>query len=468
MPFARTSLKSACVLAACWMLFSGYAHAADVAPNDSNVPVPEPVIDGALDAGPPQSPLISPASAAFVASPVAVPDSLPAVLDEVWSHHPRLQAARAELAASGFDVSAARAGYWPYLQMQVAQGEQGRSAATAALIVPLWDGGLTGAQVDEARLKQAAAEAQIRQIQLDLALEVIAAYTAQLSALEREILWTQYIEELRDLQALVQRRSDQGVAAASETRLTVARLRLAEAGRATDQAQLDVARSQLESLLQRAVRAPLWPSRSTVVNPAQLELALDGGLPVNHPQRVFAQLEWRAQQARVRAAKASLWPRITLQHAQQLEQLDGDFTPANSTQLVLQYQTDSSLRAYRGSLSEAQRVEAAKATLAQVERELRERIRRLQISRNTAEQRRLAQEAAAAASSDLADSYLRQFKAGRRAWLDLLNVQREAHEARRLASVAKRDYWQSNSELALQAMVWGQLLKSPLSSEDPS
>ena len=46
---------------------------------------------------------------------------------------------------------------------------------------------------------------------------------------------------------------------------------------------------------------------------------------------------------------------------------------------------------------------------------------------------------------------------GRKAWIEVLNAHREAHEALLQISAIKKNYWSANSRLALQGMIWTRL-----------
>jgi hypothetical protein len=61
------------------------------------------------------------------------------------------------------------------------------------------------------------------------------------------------------------------------------------------------------------------------------------------------------------------------------------------------------------------------------------------------------------AAVKLVDSFLRQFKVGRKAWLEVLNAHREAHEALLGISTIKRNYWAANTRLTLHGMMWTRL-----------
>ena len=124
---------------------------------------------------------------------------------------------------------------------------------------------------------------------------------------------------------------------------------------------------------------------------------------------------------------------------------------------MLSYQTDDGLRGYRGSQAEEQRLVAARQELAFVRRDIHDRIYTANAERLAAVAQYNAQKDAADAASLLVGSFLRQFKVGRKSWLEVLNAHREAHEAQLQAVAIKRGYWSANVRMALQGMVWGRL-----------
>jgi outer membrane protein TolC len=85
--------------------------------------------------------------------------------------------------------------------------------------------------------------------------------------------------------------------------------------------------------------------------------------------------------------------------------------------------------------------------------------------RNASQEQFYAQVEAARAAVKLVDSFLRQFKVGRKAWLEVLNAHREAHEALLEISNIKRNYWSANTRLALHGMLWARLHAGAPSTE---
>jgi hypothetical protein len=162
------------------------------------------------------------------------------------------------------------------------------------------------------------------------------------------------------------------------------------------------------------------------------------------------------QKAVAEGSKAGIWPQLTLQHRQQLSGAQFDPT-ADATLFVLQYQTTSGLRGYqRGKLEQA-RVAAAEQKLAATRAALEAQFRADTAQLLAFATQIASQSRAATAATNLVDSYQRQFEAGRKTWLELLNALREAHDSRVQAANSERGYWQTNARLLMQATMWDRL-----------
>jgi len=124
-----------------------------------------------------------------------------ALLASALARRPDALAARAELAAQGERMEAARAGYRPAVNLVGAVGNRVMRHPTqlpaglqtnddAARIgitfeMPLFDGGRTGARVDEENAKYAAQQERLYKLQLQVRLEIETAHANLGSALER-------------------------------------------------------------------------------------------------------------------------------------------------------------------------------------------------------------------------------------------------------------------------------------------
>jgi len=388
--------------------------------------------------------------------PADLPTGIGVVLTRIFSTHPQVAQAASELAATGYSVSQAKAGYYPYLQVQTAVADKANNGSTTLSIVqPLWDGGLTRAQVDEARQRQSAALANLTGVRLSLSAEAIAACFDILDTDAQLLLADRYITELKGSLQTIERRAENGVAPEADVQTAHVRLSQAESSRETIRARRIGARSRLSSLLSAPPPAQLaWPDEKARLRAEDVEL-LTANLEA-HPLMQADQLAIRIQKAVAAGTSASLWPQISVQHR---EQLDGTrFDPSNNaTLLVAQYQTTNGLRAYQGAQSEQARVTAAERKLDATRAALQAEFRTDTAQLLTFATQIASQERAANASTGLVDSYRRQFEVGRKSWIELLNAQREAHETRLQLANLQRGYWQTNLKLILQSLQWERL-----------
>lgn len=384
-------------------------------------------------------------------------ESLAEVLAEVWTTNPQVGQALSKAEAAGYEIASARTGYFPFLNVESRQASNDASATTVSLIQPLWDGGLTGAQVDEARAQRRLTLAELNQTRLDLGLTTAQAYFNVALAQEQAAIWSRYRAALKRLLGIIQRRADEGLAAPVDVETARARLHQAAAGTAANRAQLAVNRAQLATLLARPVGLVAWPLAGAALTASETEAVTSGRLAAAHPARQRARQQVELAQARADISGAKLWPQISLQYSRLVQQSAGDFTPDSAFQLVLQYQTDAGLRGYRGLQAQRARVEAGRYGLEAAKRQVRNRVRSAAVQRGQARLQFRAQAAAAVSSLRLVESFLRQFKVGRKSWVDVLNAQREANQARLQAAVAKHAFWSANALMALQGMMWQEL-----------
>ena len=423
--------------------------------------------------------LFSAPSAALQFSDVVVPAPLPALppsppprtADEagaagtmdlaralaiVWTENPQVLQAESALRASEFDIKSARTGYYPYFQVQASQGEgSSDSATTLFLIQPLWNGGLTAAQVDGAEAAQLLALADLNRVRLDLGQRLLDAYFSVLQADEQQRQWASYIDALRLLLASIERRARQGVAPDADVQTALTRLKQAEAGIETARALKLASTAQLESLLSATPGRVMWPGERERLSAAEIDTYSKGPTDV-HPERAAALAEIKRQEATAEASKASLSPELSLQHREQVQGVE--FDPTNSaTLVVMQFQSANGLRGLRTFQADKERIEAARARLRAVDREVSSTLAVDRAQLAAAAMQIEAQQRAAESSAALVESFLRQFEVGRKSWLEVLNAQREANDTVLQAISLKRNFWFYNAKLALDSMAWDRL-----------
>lgn len=380
---------------------------------------------------------------------------LGALLRRVWTTHPQVLGAESGVEASRYDIAAARTGWYPYLQLSTAVADSSSDgSSTLQLVQPLWDGGQTRAELDQAEAQHLGATLQITLARLALSDELLGAYFDTLEAAEQVKLWNNYVTRLESLTDTIRRRSDRGVAPEADVQTAITRLRQAEAGRESSNALRFTGRSRLSSLVTARPPELRWPNSDSILEPDNLE-SLTANLS-RHPVVQSSNAGIRVQEALADQSAASLWPTVSLQHRRQVDGVE--FDPTNdATLLVFQYQTSSGLRGYRGA-----QAERARASSARQQGEVARAQLTAQLRSDTAQLLALAsqmrsQEGATDAAVQLVESYYRQFEVGRKSWLELLNALRESHDQQLQTLALRRAFWQINSRLVLQGMQWERL-----------
>ena len=381
-------------------------------------------------------------------------------LTRVWQNHPDVRKAEAAVNASGYDKTAAYAGFFPYLQTDMVRGSQSKDDYVVRAVLPLWSGGQTRASVDVAKAAQNMALADLQRTRLQLALRLTDVYFSVLAYKEQDGLWRQYVDKLTNLYGMIQRRATSGVSPQADVMSILSRLRQADASAELNRASLAAAETQLAALLGTTTESLFWP-QNALLTPDEISTALARAM-VEHPDLTFAAQTITREQADTRMKRAGLSPELSLRYVKPFGADSGNNT--SETQIVLQYQSDNGIKAYQAWRSGEQRVDGARAALDTVRLEVTSAINlaKAEISASTAQ---LGYQSEAVLASDaVIDSFLRQFEAGRKSWLEVLNAQREALDTRMAQVQQRRSLWQANTRLALHGLYWDNLVQD---SEHP-
>ena len=381
-------------------------------------------------------------------------------LTRVWQNHPDVRKAEAAVNASGYDKTAAYAGFFPYLQTDMVRGSQSKDDYVVRAVLPLWSGGQTRASVDVAKAAQNMALADLQRTRLQLALRLTDVYFSVLAYKEQDGLWRQYVDKLTNLYGMIQRRATSGVSPQADVMSILSRLRQADASAELNRASLAAVETQLAALLGTTTDSLFWP-QNALLTPDEISTALARAM-VEHPDLTFAAQTITREQADTRMKRAGLSPELSLRYVKPFGSDSSNNT--SETQIVLQYQSDNGLKAYQAWKSGEQRVDGARAALDTVRLEVTSAINlaKAEISASTAQ---LGYQSEAVLASDaVIDSFLRQFEAGRKSWLEVLNAQREALDTRMAQVQQRRGLWQANTRLALHGLYWDNLVQD---SEQP-
>lgn len=386
--------------------------------------------------------------------------SLGDVLLSAWTDNPQVLQAERSLKATGFDISAARAGFYPFASVSVTEARGGSTSQTGtssslSVIQPLWSGGSTVAEVDQAKAEQLRYLAELNASRLTVGLQAAEAYLNVVAAEEQALQYERYVYSLENLLGIIQRRAAKGVAPSADVDTALTRLNQARASARATFSTLLSNRAQLAKLLGYPVEVSGWPDESTLVS-SEEAIGAEQNAMTAHPAIKGAQAQLERQKATVKLSKARIWPEIQLQYQHPLETFD-NVQSDDRTLLVMQYQTDNGIKGFRAFQGERQRTEAARAAVQTAIRDVKSSIQVARVERLAADQQMGVQEEAAKSASALVVSFMRQFEVGRKTWLEVLNAQREANDTVLQMSSVRRNYWMANAKLALQGLYWKRL-----------
>jgi adhesin transport system outer membrane protein len=396
----------------------------------------------------------SPSTAYGPPAPLAPVDVIPLGIDPQLARagdlaierYPSMKAANALVRATDQDVRAARWLRFPSASVSAAT-RGSRINPQLQVFQPLWAGGRIDASIDRAQAVRASAEAEVGVTAFEILVRVSRAYYGVVRGIRVGEILDQSLAEHQRLVESMERRVEQEVSPRSD--LDLARSRAAQVRQ-----ELSVTTAQRFAALQQL--RELVGDETFEVNP----------LPVydkarHHPRSedlVQAALTCDPSIRRLRAetdvadadrklARAAIFPQVGVQFTH-------DRFQGSGLGVAVQANTNGGLSPVAAANAAAARTSAARFRITVAERETREATI-LDIVENTASAAQVeASKDAAASSSNVTDSFMRQFITGRRTWLDVMNAVRESNAARIALANAELTAMSSSARLLIRSCQW--------------
>jgi len=363
--------------------------------------------------------------------PAAAPqDGLPVALRMTITEHPSVKSSLSELVTLGYDVESAQARRLPTFTVlgQAMSNEQ--TALIARLQQPLWVGGRISGTIKATEARVGVAKASLLQLERSMIEQTVVAYAALEGARRRLADAERNVEEHERLRALISRRQVGGITSEADVRLAGARL--AQAISLREQVRVLVVRfrNDLLALTQHPIEG-LVPVPETLTRRMERE-------------KIVSFLETQSavvlqRQAEVEVARAAAELSISEQMPSLYARLDQDVYSTNQygtlpvgTRIGVAIESTTEGLGLTGW----KRVKAAdsrvKTALEGVE-VARNDVRRTAQSLIADEVMLLhllgSNEVVVKANEDTMESFLRQYDAGRKTWVDVLNIQRDLSDA---------------------------------------
>ncbi len=337
---------------------------------------------------------------------------------------PVMERARASVAAAELGVTAAKWQFGPTPSLSIESTQKGQFVKVLRVQQPLYTGGALTANLRSAHITVQSSLQELAAARRQLKINLVTTWADWVKSSQRAASLEQLTRQHETLLAMIQRRADAGTATAADAALAATRLSAVQTEWTQARMESDLQRQQLQRLSHHPVptslihaldgQTPAAPTLAEMLN--SIQLSPDMGLARAGVDQAHQELA---------RAKAGLLPTLSLRFDRQTGAVRD-----NRVGLVLQSGLTNGLGSFAGVDAARSRIQMAEAAVAATEEDLFNRYH-LEFTRHASAQASASAAVGTAASSDqVLASYQRQFAAGKRAWLDLLNMVRENHATR--------------------------------------
>lgn len=383
-----------------------------------------------------------------------IPHELSRAVNVIALSHPQVRAAEGQVNAAGYDVRGAKWSRFPSLSVEAIATTRGSLNAsqdgTVLNVVveqPIWAGGRIRAAISRAEAQLQVQRAGLAEVERELALRAVQAYFDVAQSARRVDLFRESLLQHNELVRTIERRVAQQVSARSDLDLAKARASQVEQQMVLALAQRSAGVNTLRELtgepsldLGGVPRYDPELHHPVITEAVTLALACDPRIARLSAQSIVAYAEQRM-------AKAALLPQL-------IGQASSNEILGTRVGITLRAQTGNGLSQAAAAQGAKERARASQDAVLTAQREVREAIR-LDLLNNEAARLRAGKSLEAAENSrEVMDSYRRQFIAGRRTWLDVMNALQEAMNARLAVLESQTTAQLTMARIALRTCKW--------------
>lgn len=362
------------------------------------------------------------------ASPPAL--QIDALISRAIDAHPLVQSARAGQKATTEGITAAKLNLLPTPSISSGFDQDRDFVSQLTIRQPLWTGGRLTADVNQAIFDDKAAVEAIFEQQNTVAKTTIDAWQSYIQAVAKQSIHLESLAQLNDFEAMMQRRVGQGVSARIELDLVTNRILQEQTAYQAALEQARIASARLEQMM----GAPISQFGGLRLNIEQLTQIAKAGsagferLAFNqagfyNPTVIKEHFQIESAKQGVEAKRAARFPTVYAQYentyARDDDKRDGMFSVGLSYAPGAGFSNLALARASQAQVESL--VQNQEAARRQVMEEIQVQYQQFASARD----RELSLIAAAAGAQIVVDSYKRQFIAGRKSWLEVLNAVRE-------------------------------------------
>lgn len=362
--------------------------------------------------------------------------------------HPTIEAKRLESVAAGQMVTGSIWQMGPGISYTRAKNTFGQDSNTTRFQQPLFAGGRLLNTVKENSAKRDGLVSETTAAEQDILSRMIDAYADSLR-LQKNLKTAQVNEdEHQRLLEMIERRNKAGLSSDNDVVLAQMRLQQASSELAQIQAQNLTQRAALEDLISQSLppQEILEPIPTRELDIKTLDQARSMALSFA-PQINAQRHRVVAADARTSIERSALLPQVFLRHEKYSGQ--GMQNIADQTYIAVEYQFGSGVSSAYSWAAAANQKRGAEAALQNSEKDVTNQlIREWNNYRLTQSQLGLIR-LQAQNSTEVRESFLRQYTFGKRNWLEVLNAQREMTTTHYTLSDTEANQYKSQYRVAL-------------------
>ena len=370
------------------------------------------------------------ASSVFMAKAVVASDALS--VDQAMQYaiktHPLILSAEGQYRAAKSELAASRWSRFPTVgaSAQESSTEVKQDVTTASM--PIWMGGRISADIDLAKSNRDGALSGIAEAQQSVMLETIGLFFDYFKSEKKLEIASLNVDEHQRLYEIIERRVEAATSPDVDAMLAQARLQSARSAQIQAASVKDISKASLELTVGRVVDAVIV-NKSPEPFDIGLNEAVATGIKVS-PRIARIESEIKGFEANIKSAKSALYPQVSLSYEKRYNDPDPSRVDQEETFVSVQFQPGAGL-AVASSISAAkQRKQSARDSLEAEKRELRRQIKTAWNEYASVSFQLEPSKMLVDATTSVIESYLRQYAVGKKSWLDVLNAQREATQAR--------------------------------------
>lgn len=357
----------------------------------------------------------------------------PLQVNELITHavqtHPLVSSAVADKVAAAEGVTAAKLGFLPTPTVQSTHDSDDGQVTSIVIRQPLWTGGRLTASVNQAINDDKAAAAYVLERQNEVAKNTIDIWRDYIYALSLQDLYQGNIRQLGEFEEMMNRRVAQGISARIELDLVTNRILQDQNALQGAIEQQKIAEARLEQLIGQPIAARVETLqlgdlvRLAKEGSADFATLAFGGVSQTHPSVIRQHYTVESAKHEVKAQRASRYPTVFVQ-------FENDYyhksrRHADDVMFGLSYDPGAGFSNLALARASEARVQSLAHSQEASRRTVMENIQTQYQQFVSARDQELSLAAAVSGAQIVLDSYRRQFIAGRKSWLEVLNAVRD-------------------------------------------